>query len=741
MVKSFSKLKLLGVWLVVLMAACGSKPTPGQEAQADEPNGESEKGKEETEAQCKDGKDNDGNGLVDCADFSCQVHPFCLDGGKVGESTFELCGDGVDNDSDGFVDCADPECSAFKNCKGSYKKGEICDDQKDNDGDGLIDCADSECREHSSCTENACEQDPYKYTTKADGCACGQSKDMYGECATNLDSSNFKNALNGAQENSHFILRNHVNLGKINDWTPLKDFKGTIDGGGFTLSGWVNCKEKECGLFKSITESKVGNLIVALTITGDNSTHLGSLAALSDKSTFEKVTSRSKVQLDIETEEKNKDAFVGNLVGQSNDKTTFKNIRFYRANVTVNYKHKKPDIKGGNDFKIMAGGLAGYAKSNTVNNVTGSVIVTASDNYKGHVEPALQNQPENPPQILETPVSAGGLYGRVSESRIENVSLEGRVKGATTGTSSLDIGGLVGAGEKVTLKNIHNECQLNAEVGLGSAITEISAGCIVGNLAGNEHGHMVGDSKPDLVNESSVKGTIEVKAGTSNASYIGGVVGVANKDQIMNVMSDVIINVMDVKSTTTLVGGILGYNFSASEDERSEIANGVAMGSFLASSSSPTLGGIVGHMQRGILINTYSNIQLPQPKKAQDTDPDVKFSGAALAGVATNSANIYESYWSENQFKAAAIVPDGESALVDNSVQKYKIEAEPKVQLDSGWKALKGVLNYNVGLDGGTASTNLPKNVTYLRWKDKVTTKSDDVKWPLLTFEKVVPVQ
>jgi hypothetical protein len=50
---------------------------------------------------CGDGKDNDGDGLVDCADSDCASAEVC---------TKEQCHDGVDNDNDGQVDCADSDC-------------------------------------------------------------------------------------------------------------------------------------------------------------------------------------------------------------------------------------------------------------------------------------------------------------------------------------------------------------------------------------------------------------------------------------------------------------------------------------------------------------------------------------------------------------------------------------------------------------------------------------------------------
>ncbi len=145
------------------------------------------------ETNCTDRKDDDGDGMVDCADADCRDDIAC----KVGsgpENTNARCSDWFDNDGDGLIDCDDPDCegAGITVCKGSWKgelsgagraaekgssdapdavdmpeigegvdpvdligKGrdkdgerndEVCSDGIDNDGDGMIDCADFGCR-------------------------------------------------------------------------------------------------------------------------------------------------------------------------------------------------------------------------------------------------------------------------------------------------------------------------------------------------------------------------------------------------------------------------------------------------------------------------------------------------------------------------------------------------------------------------------------------------------------------
>jgi hypothetical protein len=104
------------------------------------------------ETLCNDGMDNDGNGLTDCMDPSCNGK-FCGDGCacKTPGKSEVNCSDGVDNDDDMQIDCADTDCldqpcgTGCSCASGGGKKESSCNDAKDNDGDGLIDCADPDC--------------------------------------------------------------------------------------------------------------------------------------------------------------------------------------------------------------------------------------------------------------------------------------------------------------------------------------------------------------------------------------------------------------------------------------------------------------------------------------------------------------------------------------------------------------------------------------------------------------------
>lgn len=144
------------------------------------------------ETVCDDRRDDDGDGLTDCADADCFDHPHCQAGGEE-ERTDERCSDWIDNDGDGAVDCEDDDCNAahITVCRGSWtgrplgaghgagpehqvpeltgdmsvedligrgsdadgeRNDYTCSDGIDNDGDGRIDCQDFGCRFDPSVT-------------------------------------------------------------------------------------------------------------------------------------------------------------------------------------------------------------------------------------------------------------------------------------------------------------------------------------------------------------------------------------------------------------------------------------------------------------------------------------------------------------------------------------------------------------------------------------------------------------
>lgn len=89
------------------------------------------------EMECMNSIDDDGDGMVDCADDDCMGDPVC-------ESPEMTCDDGFDNDANGMIDCLDPNCTLDPACETGDAE---CSDGMENDvpSDSAVDCLDDGC--------------------------------------------------------------------------------------------------------------------------------------------------------------------------------------------------------------------------------------------------------------------------------------------------------------------------------------------------------------------------------------------------------------------------------------------------------------------------------------------------------------------------------------------------------------------------------------------------------------------
>ena len=156
--------------------------------------------------QCSDGKDNDGDGLVDAQD------PGCLDdsGNWNPKKDSEInsddgkpeCSDGKDNDKDGYIDYPDdPGCTSKDDDSenDNITKPE-CSDGIDNDKDGKIDEADTSCWVYDN------NGNPIKYDPNIDdesGCTTTSN-------VSNLDVDNERLATIGLNA-ALYLKRFHAN--------------------------------------------------------------------------------------------------------------------------------------------------------------------------------------------------------------------------------------------------------------------------------------------------------------------------------------------------------------------------------------------------------------------------------------------------------------------------------------------------------------------------------------------------
>ncbi len=138
----------------------------------------------DVETVCNDAYDDDGDGLVDCADDDCDGQE-CGVGGRVcashqcvcpGGDVETQCDDGQDNDCDGNADCLDPDCKGDPSCKGGAETS--CSNGEDDDGDGDIDCDDGDC-EGQACGGNG-------LVCQSGSCLC-PGGDVESNCGDGLD--------------------------------------------------------------------------------------------------------------------------------------------------------------------------------------------------------------------------------------------------------------------------------------------------------------------------------------------------------------------------------------------------------------------------------------------------------------------------------------------------------------------------------------------------------------------------
>lgn len=116
---------------------------------------------------CNDGKDNDGDWYVDCADPDCLSFGNCgtcnLGGPGQPEFGTSACTDGIDDDCDGQIDCADEDCSAS-----DYYITECCNGLDEN-GNMVPDDFNCRCASDADCDPG---QICYTHTSHACGIPC-----------------------------------------------------------------------------------------------------------------------------------------------------------------------------------------------------------------------------------------------------------------------------------------------------------------------------------------------------------------------------------------------------------------------------------------------------------------------------------------------------------------------------------------------------------------------------------------
>lgn len=177
--------------------------------------------------QCQDGADNDGDGAVDLADFSCQGNRF-----KNDETTPRAqCQDGADNDGDGLVDLQDPGCSSNQDNNEGDGTSQ-CQDGVDNDGDGAVDYQ----------ADFSCQGNPRKNDESTPKAQCQDGLDNDGDRLIDLADPGCA----GKQDNNEGDATSQCQDGVDNDSDGAVDYQNDFSCGGDPTKNDESMPKSQC---------------------------------------------------------------------------------------------------------------------------------------------------------------------------------------------------------------------------------------------------------------------------------------------------------------------------------------------------------------------------------------------------------------------------------------------------------------------------------------------------------------
>ena len=174
-----------------------------------------------TPEDCTNKRDDNGDGLVDCDDSQCKDHIRCQP---------EICDNEVDDNENGLVDCQDPQCETFLSCI-----PEDCKNKVDDNGDGFVDCQDPQCENDIICQVENCSNG---LDDNGDGLVDCQDP----QCADYVR-CNRENCTNGADDNANGLVDcQDPQCADMTICQPEDCSNGVDD----NANGLVDCKDSQC---------------------------------------------------------------------------------------------------------------------------------------------------------------------------------------------------------------------------------------------------------------------------------------------------------------------------------------------------------------------------------------------------------------------------------------------------------------------------------------------------------------
>lgn len=405
--------------------------------------------------------------------------------------------------------------------------------------------------------------------------------------------------LNGSS--SRYYLANDINLSSVQDWTPISNFSGVLNGMGFSISGLsITSNDDNKGFFSTLNGTVINLSFTDVNISLSGMYEKIGVVAGTNAGTINDVNVSGSVSTPMCSQ-------VGGIAGSNQG--------------SIIGSTNRAQISGIN----MVGGIVGYSSvivstrfSNNVNsgNITGGNDYTGgiagkveviTKTYSDAYQLAFDNN-SNEGEVISEGDNVGGVFGYISGNTvyssihgidITNSSNSGNVLGTNY------VGGIAGnANEYVfEVSGCGNSGDITGENYVGGYIgyakdamiyyatnnNEIHGNAYVGGIAG-----YVAEVRSSA-NTGSITSTSSITVNQIQASYVGGIAGLAFR--ISDCTNSVDISVI---SGGAFVGGIVGYLSIVSTgflEDNENTGNISSTGSYV--------GGIVGMGK--VITSSYSD--------------------------------------------------------------------------------------------------------------------------------------
>ena len=326
----------------------------------------------------------------------------------------------------------------------------------------------------------------------------------------------------GGEENAgnYYVLANDIDL--INEWIPIDDFRGTLDGRGHSINNLhisESSNRQYAGLFGQVNSGTIKNIVVNIGYAGlaasfsgtSMPVYAGGLVGYGSggvvvENCYVTGDTSAKSSVSVSAGRADANAYVGGLVGYVDGGVVAKNC--YVTGDTSAYADAATPTMLSAFANAYVGGLVGYVDGGVVAKncyVTGDTSAYADAGWRGR-----------------SSFHVGGLMGVGSGGVVvENCYVTGDVTGSfSDSTSSGAVGGLIGrTNDFVVVEN----CYVTGDIS-GFSVP-------VGGLIGYSYSYIYNNYGDDVtVDNCFVTGDVTAYAFSSSVSNIntsaGGLIGV-----------------------------------------------------------------------------------------------------------------------------------------------------------------------------------------------------------------------